>query len=139
MPETPLTADDLLAPKGELESDWFAPLEPSAVSARLNEWLNAGALKAPTDYTQQQRNDVASAWAHYNAYKHISSALARKPSMLTVTEQNDTTSRTYTAQEIQHFVDLRDSWYSVFLALVPSAEVAVEHPSSLSVRARFSF
>ena len=135
-----LTADDLLAINGgELEIDWFAPLTESAAVARLNEWMAAGYAKAGTGITEQQaRDDLARANGYYEAYKQIASALARKPSVMTVTEGNDTTSRTYTSQEIEHFKEMRDSWKEVLDAITPVIVVSDFTPT-MSVPNRIRF
>ena len=133
-----IAAADLLAPNGELEVDWFAPLDSAAVTARLTAWIADGYTKQPSSADQQVKDDTAKAWGYYSAYKHIASALARKPSVLTVVEQNDTTSRTYTRDEIQHFTDMSQSWYSVVIALTPVIDTSDFTPSK-SVRHRTAF
>lgn len=139
MASTTLTADDLLTSKGELELDWFSPLDLSAVSARLNEWLAEGFRRSDATQSQQVRDDTARAFAYFNAYNNIAKTIARKPKVFTVSEQNDTTSRTYTIEDAEFFKGYADSWWDVFLSLVPVAVESNEPQPSVSVKHRNRF
>jgi len=134
-----LAAVDLLAPNGELEVDWFAPLDTAAASARIDASLAEGYAKSDITRTEDVRNETAKAYAYYKEYKRIGTSIARKPKTLTVVEQNDTTSRTYTTEDAEFFLGLSASWWDVFVSLVPTVTENVEGSPSMSVKHRVRF
>lgn len=136
MPPTRLTADDLLKPQGDLNVDWFLPDDHSAVRAFLDNQLSTGYSYADPTKPEATQNDVARAYAYWKGFAALAGNMAAKPAIATVSESNDTTSRTFSADQLRFFADMATSWKEILDVLVPATIDVAEHTPSMSIRQR---
>jgi hypothetical protein len=124
-----VTAEDLIAPEGELEAALFPAGDlQSRVAAYLADAQGRIASVAPA-----QQDDAVTAWVHYRAYTAVARRLAVEPEQAKVDDE----SRTYNRKQVEYFQELATAARSQFerLTSAPPApdQQRRRYPGSSSV------
>jgi hypothetical protein len=120
-----LTADALIAPKGELAPDLFdADDAGGSTTARVE----AALLAVGADTSDA----IAAAYVYARLYNAKANALAAMPSSMTI----DGDSETWSAAQINHFQALAAKWQAVYERLTATPPVFDGRRRSRSVRGR---
>lgn len=122
----PLTAADLIAPKGEIELSLFSGEDVAALDARLQSYLTEAytklgtlTLPAGTDL-----DEAARAYGYYRAYKAVHLRMSSTAATATIEGE---ASRTFLASQIATFADLRDENSEIWTdVLALGDEIVVE-------------
>lgn len=127
----PVAASDLRAPKGDIEDSLFPGESSTAISARLQGYLDEGYTKAGEEAVASADQDAAAkAWAYHRAYRAIYVRLTSNPSTISL---NDQGSSSFLVTQIENMKQLADGALAVFWELVPEEVVAAREeiqPSS---------
>lgn len=127
-----ITASDLLAPTGEIESAFYPREDSTAVLARLQAYVEDGYRRVPGTITDvEAQDDIARAWAYYRAYNAIYLTMSRSAASKSIAGE---ASSTTLASQIAAFEAMRDQWYTEALSLMPDVTTSTELPGSVHSR-----
>lgn len=130
-----LTAEDLLQPKGPLDSKLFPGLESRDLATRLNQYLSNGyndeRVAAQTDLAR--KDQLARAYALYQAFGAVVIRLSAEPVSVSVTEKGG---HAYSGDQIKNFKELAAKYYNDFLGLlvIEGSVPPTQLPGSVSVK-----
>lgn len=132
----PVAASELRAPKGDIEDSLFPGESSTAISARLQGYLDEGYVKAAAENVLAAKQDAAAkAWAYHRAYRAIYVRLTANPSSISL---NDQGSSSFLVTQIENMKQLADSALAVFWELVPEevkvAREEIQPSSALATR-----
>jgi hypothetical protein len=132
----PLTATDLMSPKGPVEAFLFPGEDSNVIEARLQGYIDFAMaderIAAQTDPTTQDK--LARPYAISLVYSAVVDRLSAQPLTVTTTEKGG---HGYSAEQIKTFKELRDKYWSDFLGLtvVAPALPPSQFPGTRSLRA----
>ena len=132
-----LAADDLLAPRGELQPALFPMVDTQAVATMVDEYLQAGYSEAAAaGFTDQPRLDrIARAYAYWRIYDGVVQRIAASPMSLSL---NDKGSSTYTTEQLRVLTGKANYWQSEYmLVVVPDAPAEASGASTGATPNRF--
>lgn len=130
-------AADLTAPKGELQTAWFADLPGS-----LAVWIPLGVAQVPSGATTEQADRVTIAYAYWRGFEDVLLRASGDPNSLSI-DKGDI-SLSFSKDQRDRFAEKRGEWKEAFVAALvieePVADAASEVPrASASVRFTQSF
>lgn len=105
-------ADNLKAPKGEIEAGWFADIDD-----RLQAYIEDGVARAASLPADDQ-DAAVTAWAYFRAYQTI--VLNRSTSPADVKLDSGRTAYRFTPEQIAEIKERRDYWQAIAYGLMPA-------------------
>lgn len=109
---------DLIAPAGDIESSFFPNDDSSALTVRLQGYIDDGAARAGTANVVAGEVDRAvTAWSYYRAYRAIWLRLSEAPSSVSLTDQG---SRARTDQQREAFKLMADQAFATWNEFLPN-------------------
>lgn len=117
----PLTATDLLEPKGALDRLVMWPKVPqSTVAGNLGQYLDDGYARATAlAVDAAELDEAARQWAYHRAYANVAQRLNARPASVNIGQQG---SANYLTAQIAHWTTLAQQALSAFEALTPVVE-----------------
>jgi hypothetical protein len=98
-----VTAADLTAPNGELQSAWFGDL-PAALAV----WIPLGAAQAPAGATTAQADRVTTAYAYWRGFEDVLLRMSRDPNSVSI-DKGDI-SASFSKDQRDRFALKADQW-----------------------------
>lgn len=128
-----LTASDLMAPAGPVESFLFPEEDSNQLPDRLNGYLaNAYVDARVAAFPDATQNSMAKAYALWQVYTAVYTRLSAMPITVTVAEKGG---HGYSAEQIRNFRDLANKYLADFngMLIVEPSSPPTAFPGTVSV------
>lgn len=125
----PLTANDLLSPKGRVEPSFFPNDDLPALTARLEGYLAEGVAKVPAEV--EDPDPAVEAWAYHRVFDAMASRLNSTPASVALVDQG---SRTYQAHQLKNLYNQSRDWLNRFHSLVQTEVVEAQEGQTQAVQ-----
>lgn len=116
----PLAPADLLEPKGPIAPSFFPGEDTTALTARLQAYLDDGVARAAAAGLGADVSDRAvRAWAEYRVWNAIVLRMSTESASVTIQDQG---ARTRTNDQLKNIVQARDAALAMWNAAVPAPD-----------------